>query len=348
MAVISYIEPLKGPELDRARHKITTMSQVYTSLIPDNYGTRAESLEDNIDKMFKVDYKEVDTLNKCETDEERNKYKHILTHIEPKWVFESFIDMAIFNGRLTEKENSLNGVECSVYRTYAMIAKPIISTEDHSEFIDNISECKTFNEIASLLNNAVTFSQENKSLVALCYEIDKLLKYEINHVLRNKMSLNGISIDSFMDDVKDLPEFLNNNFGDKYKSIFNDFQKSYIPQLISTPGPNEIKNVREMLMDDHDFESNVVINFIDQQFSFTFINVEDFELEIKPFEDCASSIIEDQQPLMYKIVSGIFNQDRDIEHDCLHNLIITSDNVIYEVQKGLVGNNFFTINKFIK
>jgi hypothetical protein len=51
---------------------------------------------------------------------------------------------------------------------------------------------------------------------------------------------------------------------------------------------------------------------------------------------------------MYKIVTGIFNQDRDIDHECLHNLIITSDDVIYEVQKGLIGTDIFTINLWKK
>lgn len=348
MSVISYIEPLKGIELDRAQHKITTMSQVYTAMIPDNYGTREESLKDSVDKIFSIDYKEIDSLKKCTSGEEKEEFKDILTHIDPDWVYDSFLESAIFNCRLKQKENISSGVECTVFRAYRAMAFPIIVSVDHSDFIDDLSVCKTFNEMGGLLNDAITYSSENKSLVTLCYELDKLLKNEINHVLRNKMSLNGVSIDSFIDDVKDLPEYLDANFGDKYKEIFDDFQKAYIKQMICSVKPDELKVLQNMLMDESELENKPVINFIAQNFSFTFVNVEDYELGIKPFDDCASSIIEEQHPLMYKIVSGIFNQDRDIERECLHNLIITSDNVIYEVQKGLVGNNFFTINKFVK
>lgn len=347
MAVISYIEPLKGPELDREKHKITTMSQIYTAHIPDNYGTRAESLKDSVSKLFAIEPDEINNLKKA-NEEERDEFEHVLTHIEPSWVFDSFIENAIFSSRLTQREHILNGTECTVYRTYRIISKPIISLVDHSDFIDDISTCKTFNDVAVLLHDAISFRNNDTSLVTLCYEIDKLLKKEINHVLTNKMSLNGISIDSFIDDVKDLPDYLNNAYGDKYEQTFVDFQRAYIPRMISTLRPDEVENFRESLMDDRDLESKVVINFINQTYSLTFVNVENFELEIKPFDDCASSIIEEHQPLMYKIVSGIFTQDRDTDRECLHNLIITADDVIYEVQKGLIGNNFFTINKFNK
>ena len=62
MSVIAYTEPLKGPELDRSKHKITTMSQVYTSHIPENFGTRDECLKDSVAKIFAIAPKEINNL----------------------------------------------------------------------------------------------------------------------------------------------------------------------------------------------------------------------------------------------------------------------------------------------
>jgi len=180
-------------------------------------------------------------------------------------------------------------------------------------------------------------------LIDLCYGIDKILTKEINNILRNKMSIPNTAIDSFIDDVSEIGDYLGKHLGDMYKRVFLDFQKSYIPQIISCPKPDEIDGIIQCCIVEDSENPLVKVNFINHSYSITYLTVESQELGIKPFDECASAVLEYEHPLMFKIITGIFSQDREIDRECLHNLIVTSDDVIYEVQKGLIGSDIFTI-----
>lgn len=340
------IIPLKDDEMDRSKHIITSMSQVYTSHIPNDYGTREESLEDNVKKIFKIDYEKVNAFKK-DPDRLEQDSKELLSFINPDWTYESFVETGIFNSKFQQREYALKDPNCSIYRTYCIVTNPIICNDDHTAYIQELSACKSFKEVSIILKETINDSLTSKSLIDLCYGIEKILTKEINHVLRNKMSLPNTSIESFIDDVNDLPDYLNQNLGDTYRRVFLDFQRLYVEKIVS--GPESVDEYKmECCMVAETENPLLKINFINHLYSFTNLTVESSELGIEPYSECASSILEYEHPLMYEIVTSMFSQDRDIERVCLHNLIITADDVIYEVQKGLIGSDIYTINYWKK
>lgn len=335
------IVPLEEFEMDRSKHVITSMSQVMTSRIPDTYRTREESLEDNVRKIFRINKEDVDSYTRDETKEEPSS-KELLSYINPEWVYESFIDASIFSGKLQQHSHSLNDPECSIYRIYRIIGNPIICSEDHTDFINELSLCKSFKELSLILFQTISDHLTSQSLLKLCYGIEKILTKEVNHVLRNKMSIPALSIDSFIDDVNTIPDFLQNNLGEIYKTAFLKLQPTYISQIVSGP-TSESEKIIECCIVEESHNPNVKVNFINHSYSITYLSVQDSEIGIEPFSECASAILETEHPLMYEVVSGIFNQDKEIDNESLHNLIVTADDVIYEVQKGIIGTDIYTI-----
>lgn len=342
--VFSYLIPLKEEEMDRARHTITTMQQVMTAHIPEQYGTREESLTESVKNMFRVTSDELNLYSKPPEElskEDAEALAEVKCFINPKMGLETFLEAAIFDGRLSQKQSQLSDTECAAYRIYKIIATPVVGTEDHSSFIGNISACKSFREIAAILSETLTLHSSERSLISLCYEIEKILTKEINSVLRNKMSLPGINIDSFIDDVNDLPEYLGKTFGDLYKRAFLEFQKDYITQLIGNCNGEGAEALRYNLIDED--ENKAVINFIARTYSLTYLNVDSSELCIKPYDECASSLMEDENKLMFAVASGIFKQDKEFNREALHNLIITNDDKMFEIFTGMIGKDFYTI-----
>jgi len=337
---------LEDSEMDRSKHVISSISQVYTSHIPLAYGTREESLEDNVKKIFEIDYEKMQAF-KNDADCVEPASQELLSYINPAWIMEGFIESALFNCKLKHRKHNLEDPTCSIYRTYNIVANPIICADDHKEFIAELAACKSFKELVFILRETINDSTTSKSLIDLCYGVDKILTKEINHVLRNKMSIPKTTIESFIDDVNDLPDYLGNTLGSMYKQVFLDFQRTYVSQIVSGPC-SEKEHLDECCLFDDDENSLIKVNVINHSYSITCLSVEDHELGIEPFSECASSILEFEHPLMYKIVTGIFNQDREIDHSCLHNLIVTADDVVYEVQKGLIGTDIITINHWKK
>lgn len=335
---------LEESEMDRSKHVITSISQIYTSRIPNEYGTRQESLEDNVNKIFQIDEEKIIAFNS--EDKDNVDTFEVLSYIDPTWVYENFIDAAIFSGKLQQKEHRWKDSDCSIFRVYKIIANPIICEEDHSSYINELSLCKSFKELSILLRETINDHLTSRSLIDLCYGIDKILTKEINNIVRNKMSIPNTTISSFIDDVNDIPDYLVKNFGDMYKRVFMDFQRTYISQLIGFPNLDAKEG--DECIDEEAINPLVKVNYINHSYSITYLTVENQELGIEPYDNCGSAVLESEHPLMYKIITGIYNQDRDIDHDCLHNLIVTSDDVIYEVQKGLIGNDIFTINHWVK
>lgn len=337
---ISYQVPLEDAEMDRKRHVITSMEQTQTAHIPNDSGTRASSLYESTKAIFRVTRDYLEQVNNEPDETKTLALNEIKTLISTNWGVDNFIESAIFDGRLSQKQSGIEDTDCKAYRVYKIIAKPIVCDRNHSEFLNNLSNCKSFRELASILSELLTINNDDKSLMNLCYEVDKLLTIEINDVLRNRMSIPNITIDSFIDDVNELPEYLGNMFGSMYKRIFLEFQRNYIPNMLGVCDSDVAESLRENLGNDN---TNAVINFIDQSYSITYLNVLSYELGIKPYEHCASSLLENENPLMYSFVSGLFNQDNDLDKEAFHNLIVTSDNKIYEVFKGMIGSDFYTI-----
>lgn len=340
------VVPLEDFEMDRSKHIITSMSQVFTSRIPDNYGTREESLTDHVDKIFKIDHEQVKAVENG-THIEEPEAKEVLNYIDPTWVYESFIEASIFSGKFQQREHNLTDPDCSIYRIYRIIGNPILCGQDHSAFINELSACKSFREVAIILKETINDRLTSKSLIDLCYGIEKILTKEINNVLRNKMSIPNTTIESFIDDVCDVPDYLGNKLGEIYKRAFLKLQETYISQIVSCPNSLSEHAIECCVIG----ESNnplVKVNFINHSYSITYLSVENSEMAIEPYSECASSILEYEHPLLYKIVTGIFKQDKEIDHECLHNLIVTSDDVVYEVQRGIIGTDIITISPWVK
>lgn len=334
---------LTKEEMDRKKHTITTIGALKRSHIPEGYNSRMEALEDSVEALFKISGSDLIAARAPENLIEEEAAKETQTHVKPNWGADNFIESAVFEGRLAQKQSEMKDTECSSFRVYTILAKPVICEKDHTEIIQDLAKSKTFRELASKLSEIITISKEDTSLVSLCLEIDKLLTAEVNSVIRNRFSIPKVSIDSFMDDINDVPDYLLGKFGEMYKRIFLEFQKNFIPQVLGTIEGVIADTLTENLAVEPD--NGLVVNYLAQNYSITYVNIESDELGVEIFKDCGSAILSGDNPLLYRIIDGIFKQEYEFDQEAFHHLIVLNDNEVYEVNRGLIRDDFFTIYK---
>lgn len=337
-AVISYLIE-KEDKVDRSKHSLVDTG--ITKRIPEGFTTREAAITSS-----------VEALGELMVDPDAEVADGADAFIKTKLVIDTFLETAIFNLKLDHKMHSFEN-DCGIFRSYNLIGAPIISMEDYTDLITEIMDASSLKVLATHLTNYMRegISKGEDSKVELIYHMDKLLTKEMNLFIKHKLSIEGVSIDSFMSDSGDLASYLGTKFSSVYKQAFIDHQYKFIANTI-VGYDAEMKDFfnSELL---NESENNLVnINYLPQYYCLTFVNVHNTELNITVNTDNASMLTQSNTPLMYKLAADVFDNkgvESDIcSKDVMHYLVITKDGIIYELHKGVIGVDCYLISAYIK
>lgn len=338
--VISFPINLSEQEImDRSKHQINAVSNAFTNAVPGDYPNREVALQDTVDQMSLRTREVQDIEQNVGTEAVKEEGIKIAGYHSP--MGDNFLSSAIFSGRMAMmRALSDEDKDCQAYRVMSLIGTPVIVEIDQTDLIDKLLEAKTYQKICHVLKTGL----ESPESVKLISVIDKLFTNQVNSIIVNQMSLSDLKIDSFIEDAIPLIAHLGEHVGTNYRKAYLDCQETFTKDLINNG------------MFDNDmidsFDENLdiaaqelTVNYLTQYYSMTYLEVHSSELGIKTVEGVAGAVLESINPLLYKLAFDIFEQFDGKEHKPSHYLLITSDDIIYEFYKGLIGNKFFTIRK---
>ena len=268
---------------------------------------------------------------------------------------ENFLEEAVVDGYVKWIKHQKKDKD-KAYRCYAIVSNPLISKSSGREFLNSFSDCATLSALALRLRAIAealkTWNTDAKSdnmmdnAGYLSY-VDGLLTEVLNSFIRNNLSLETLTIDSFVEDYPELRRYLATSYGDRYAMALQSFDQQAMTSLMLLP-EKEIVDVLEYNLVDGVEGVELFVNFVPMVCSFTYSHLTSKELGINPKTGAAELISKEENPVLFNMVESLFRKNKEGDLASItptYNYLITRDNVRYKLYNGQVGIDCYLIGK---
>jgi len=324
------------PIMDYERHSLST---VFGSSPKELSFASIDTTLNNIRNGINEINAATELLNDSENDPSIDKNDpSIVTYVKKETIAETSLQVAWLIGAL-DRLQATDKIP-DVYRAYARIAEPIVGEKDESDAIKNFGISKTFIELREKLDSSVNdISHELWGMANL-----KMTDL-INRILKQNLSIPKLSIDSFVNDIQDLIEYLGNKYGTVIQDAFMKHQRDHIAATFQLMYEGIDDELTSDFMTDRSFVVAPKITYLASDYSLTHLNCTAFELEVELSKETAAVVTETYTPLMHALLDGLFKDvDTHTEHSYFdRHLIRTSDSRVLEATKGYVGENVYLL-----
>ncbi len=320
--VIEIITP-KGGTMDREAHKLHTVMGVAIDTQP-----RMSTLS--------IDVEALTMVSNVKTDSKVAIPANVSMMVTRGWILDLYVDSLILEARIKH-------MQCgkSIYRCFGNIIDPIPSRNKNQDILLEIGEASTFIEIATILGkHAAAVKESDLDVLMYLSELNKYFTKIINSFLKNNMSLDGLSIDSFGDDIYDIISYMKKNFGNSYVKSFELFELETIPSMYRNIIKEDIDSLFSQSLSTPDgIEFNAVMN----NASVTVVSMTKEELDIFA-EDTALLISESKSPILHDIAKSLFAQVKSLSYYPMDNYLVTENGDRFKLYKGYVGMDCYLIS----
>jgi hypothetical protein len=261
----------------------------------------------------------------------------ITTFIKEKVIAETSLTTAWFAGSLCRMQVDKNDMPY-VYRVFASVATPTVSDVDETNYIKDFGSAKTFIELREKLNSSTEeVSRE------LWNSVNKKMTALINRLLKQNMSIPGLKIDSFVIDIQEVIEYLNEVYGASIQEAFLKNQRHHIEAAFRLMYDESAEGFTAYFKDDLKFATEPKITYMTTDYCLTYLNAASYELELELSANSSAAVVKNICPMMYDLVKAMFdyNDDRITQFDRF--LIRTNDGYVMEACRGAIGNGFYLL-----
>lgn len=217
------------------------------------------------------------------------------------------------------------------------IKKTLVSKDNYIDLLKRLANCNTFAQLGREMQLIVGNTDSSKDLLELIASLDNYLKKKLLAVLRYRMGVTSITIDSFMEDAPQLFSFLNENHGESYRDALQSKQKEFITNYFN---PELSENHVNYGNSEEEMDSIYVYNLVETA-SVTCVDTPADKLNINMIRNMANAVTENSLPELHLLIDSVTSDVDDEGKPYSSNYLITTDGEIFEVFKGYIGNSTF-------
>ena len=332
----------KGIDMDRAAH---TLGQ------PKSYNTgdwkaAFTKLEENVNVMQK-------TVSATAIEDELVDGSEATAYVWPKVVLTSWLDDMIFVGRQHQRRAQKDNMKNNVFCCFGILAKPYTTFIDVMKYMDSPKPEK-FEEVKNFIFKIGYFADHDDdlsesakaSMVSFGIEVNRVMTKYINDFLAIGLSLTGVNIDSFVDDIEGLRSYLKNNHSTRYAEAYDQFEHDLVNRVFAESNYEIAEMQRAALFDpdSEDAENAATLTFLSTGYCLAYLDVLDSDLNLNVQKE-PRLLTEGSMPLLFKTAKTVFGKKQYLDMKPAKYLVITRDNVIYEIHKGYLGHEAYMIIK---
>ena len=254
----------------------------------------------------------------------------------------------LITGVRAYKHTNPESKNLEVCRGYGYVASALFMAKPMELFGGR--EYKNLEDIASAMVNyasdlAVKIPMETdehkaaelESKIQFLNSLNEFLTEVVNDISLHKLS-TALKISSFTDDISHLAAAIEADYGEVFRNAFDRISKEYGKMVLNGMGDS---TARGMVLGDED--SSTTLSFIYVPYSVTIVDMMSSELGFK-IEDNKSYMITEKQPWLLRLAESLFRQHSNLNDPTLYDVIVTTDNKIFKLHKGLVGKDSYLIS----
>lgn len=307
----------KGSEMDRDKHRVPTLGQSYA------FDSSARGVQFAESAQALVTEKPAEDTDKPH-------------HVHPALIMEPCLEQAIVSGRSKQFEHQAAQSAVNLFRCFAFTTVPMICVEDVTPYVKNLREATTFAQLVIKLKSMATSlgtktddKRYTDNVVTFLTQFDNLLTELVNEFLCNKLRLK-LSIDSFTDDVSDLPDYLHRKYGPEYSRALSVFEGELILSVLEKLSDTQEQEMMNLFNVDESL--NVAIFPVNYSLTYTFMTKKELGYKIPAGQ--AVVIDKDTAPSLYMIAQSLEAHKRQMEITPMYDLLITADNARYKLSRN--------------
>lgn len=269
-------------------------------------------------------------------DDEGNETNRVMQyqrqHIEDVVIIDTSIKSAVSRveylrmSKERQQQTADSAVPLEIASVDCTITETFVVTKEEREKMEHLRRTNTFIRLSERM---VKLSKELRP--GLFLQLDRYLAKAVNHMLRQYLSIPSVKISSFADDMIDLLDHIEKDYGTAYTEAVNKRQVQFIEQWL---GSNDMA---EAYAAAHIREDNVDPDLSFLCFTATVqvvqVNETSFNLDVDLVADVASLLKPEVNPFLHALASeqlGFY--DRSMKR-CV---VATSDGRVLEVSRSFI------------
>jgi hypothetical protein len=243
--------------------------------------------------------------------------------------------------------NKVSG-KANVFRNGGAIITPFVSNKDISSLVEQLSLSTTFSKAQNVLkiieSEILDGTCERADNVSLSF-INRRLTYFVNDYLKKRLSLANGWIDSFIEDVGDMLEYIETKYGTAILKTLLAAQE----EIISDAMRMVSSDLKDSLDSNYvpsklDPENRPMFFYFQETYVMTGIDLFAHELRFDvPDKTISCGVFKNSTPLLWDIIENIYLHAETYKLEGDRKFIKTSDNVILEVTKGALNPEYYLV-----
>ena len=325
-AITEIIEIGEGA-MDREKHKLVLVGNHEL----DN-SSRQQAFVKDIAKFNKVTVNEVrESLNTTER-VDLDCYLHKVVMMEPT------LEDLILNTRIAHRRE-----KTALYRSYCIIGNLEVCDEDYRSVIETLKTSKTFKQLAYSVKFMISGGSINVDKLFYINQVNKILTKLINSFIGNNISIKGLIIEDFSEDIESLEDYLHNKYGKEYSNAFKSFEAESMEAMFDNCNDEMWDFLISSLKHAEDTMS---LNLIPVPCTITSVSMSSSELQVNVIGTDPLLIRESLYPELYVIAKSIFDHSSVSSLSTLENILVTQDGCKYRIYRGYLENNAYLIGNY--
>lgn len=232
-----------------------------------------------------------------------------------------------------------------LHRIVVDVFTPSFGTEKEQEALVILSNCSSYTELKKEL---LDFGKDLKPFVNEC---DYRITQAINRQLQQNIGMTQ-NISSFLDDVDELVDMIEENYGIQTKDAFLKYAAKYIRSIFKVMAPEDAEknSCTYLQMLDESIPENLKpkVTFFTNRHCYTYLNRALDQLDLGIADSTEPFLLDEEQtPALYQLVKGVFDEMKEIRTFYTRAFLRLEDGHIFELTKGFLGDDAYLM-KLIK
>lgn len=218
----------------------------------------------------------------------------------------------------------------------------VVSKTSHLDIVKQLRHC-TLEAAAKYLRGMVeeikfTMNPEDAGKLQFILGIDRAIKRELLNLIRFRMGVGpDFNFDSFFEDEEGIRAALQSVHGIAHANSYKTIQSQLLPTLFDESLVSEVS----INKNETDAEPAGFITSFSPMVTMLLMNLSDEQLGFMLPDGAVCEVFADTFPGLYAFIGGVVKSNPG----SLHHYIVTNDDVVYEVNVGLVGANHMVLTR---
>lgn len=251
------------------------------------------------------------------------------------WTQETNLDDAIF----TARKWLFKIGSTPIFTCNAFIATPYLLTRESNKLFSELENSATFSEIAVCIDKAI--KAEVPEAIILNNQMTEL----VNNILCNRLSLET-NIDSFVEDLSSLVTHISKKYGGMWLNAWDTVENEVVivNDLFPKQSDNNENELTSILADTELDDGGVKAENIyihTKRVSISLIDILSKDLNYNLSKNESLLISPDVSPSLFRLAEHLLGSNED---SIQMNVLVTKDNVKYQLSKGAMVKNSYLIS----